>query len=786
MAWLGTWRKRIALTIDCTKIDATQTDFPCLIYLSAASGIGDVDASCVFDELGSDANRFKIAITSDDGTTQLYVEIEQWDDANEKAWLHVKMPSISSSVDTVLCLYYDSYQADNTTYVGDTNSSPAESVWESANLIVYHFDQDPEGTILDSTDNDNDGTPGGTMSSGDLIVGQVGQALDMDGDDDCIDLAGDIDISGACTIVVLGKITSYTNRPGIGGNDTTAVDGRVCLYDTQTVKFSTQTSEDNLIALTGYLPSGSYFLVIVTRDSSDNLKAYLNGVDITDGTPNFPGSILWHRIGDAPDDSGLKAWYGPLDEFRLLDVCKAAAWIKATSNSLFDTLITFEAEETTAVTVDVPIVTMYLSSQNPSSIYPIKIDVPLTTMSLWRPFSYILSVLSAILRTQTKYILTLTGWLDSVSDIEIPISSFSCRLSRVTQRNLISIPEWAQDTDYLAGQIVKPTYANGYQYKCIIPGRSASAGGGTSFPAWILYRAYGIGQRIIPTTSNGHWYQAQNRGWTGWPEPTWPTGSHESVVNGGITWREGGLTSLDSGEPAWPTNVAETVNDNTVLWENIGHCQAWQAETYYEAGEIIQPSAENYHQYLCTLTGTSGATEPSWPTSNHVGISDGDIIWIEFGTVPHSILTSITVEIPDATTWMAAINLRLNGALSLRREYQFAGGSQVESWYDADMQDIMTKFLPSFNSLSLTGTKTLPAEYLSGSRTISLVNPQSKSSESLGAWRFSRNAKTQYRCDVNTVLRPGDIASINGELIAVNDILIVVGSNISYMDIESV
>jgi len=139
MAWLSNWKKRVKLSIDNGDIGSTLTDFPILIYLSASSGINSEDISFVFDELQSNDNRKKIAVTKDDGITQCYVEIERWDHALEKAWLHVKVPSISSSVDTDLYLYYDSTHADNTTYVGDTGSRT--EVWNSDYKAVWHLNE---------------------------------------------------------------------------------------------------------------------------------------------------------------------------------------------------------------------------------------------------------------------------------------------------------------------------------------------------------------------------------------------------------------------------------------------------------------------------------------------------------------------------------------------------------------------------------------------------------------------------------------------------------------------
>ena len=128
--WLSGWDQRIKMTIESDNVDADLSNFPVLVHLSTASGITNADVSAVFDELASDANRTRIAVTKSDGTTECYVEIEDWDDAGEEALLWVKVSgtnSVSSSTDTDLYLYYDSDHAPNTTYVGDVDSAAAQN-----------------------------------------------------------------------------------------------------------------------------------------------------------------------------------------------------------------------------------------------------------------------------------------------------------------------------------------------------------------------------------------------------------------------------------------------------------------------------------------------------------------------------------------------------------------------------------------------------------------------------------------------------------------------------------
>ncbi len=179
--WLdGGWDQRVEITIDSSNVDAALANFPVLIYISAASGQNPDDISFIFDELVADANRFKIAVTEDDGETELYVEIEKWDDAGEEAWLWVGVPNIANGADTTLYLYFDIDHADNVAFVGDSNSAVAENVWDSNFVLVDHMQDDPDNAhTRDSTQYDNDGTKLGANEPIE-VAGQVGDAQDYD------------------------------------------------------------------------------------------------------------------------------------------------------------------------------------------------------------------------------------------------------------------------------------------------------------------------------------------------------------------------------------------------------------------------------------------------------------------------------------------------------------------------------------------------------------------------------------------------------------------------------
>jgi len=108
MGWLSGWDKRVKLTIDQNDIDAALSNFPILLYLSTVSGRKADDVSFIFDELQHlDANRFKIVVTTNDGTTQCYVEIEKWNSASASLVYLTMVSYIGRDAEIGYELYFD-------------------------------------------------------------------------------------------------------------------------------------------------------------------------------------------------------------------------------------------------------------------------------------------------------------------------------------------------------------------------------------------------------------------------------------------------------------------------------------------------------------------------------------------------------------------------------------------------------------------------------------------------------------------------------------------------------
>ncbi|MHA1482829.1 MAG: DNRLRE domain-containing protein [Candidatus Heimdallarchaeaceae archaeon] len=350
--WLSGWDKRIKITADNTKVDANLSHFPLTFKLGTSVGIGNDDVSCVFDELTTNDNRKKIAVTKSDGTTELYVEIEQWDDANEKAVLHAGLSgdTLSSSADTDYYLYYDKDHADNTAKVGDTNSTPAESVWDSNFKMVQHLaDGADTSHTYDSTSNDNDGTKKGAGEPTE-IAGQIGQAQDFNGSDEYVILS---EPPSTSTNVNTGSISAWIQTLDAGASyrgvavkqqafGMFLLDGVLAIYDwgngaARTTGINVEGADWHYICLT--------FQNIDGETPSNNADLFIDGDNKCTVTLKLSSQGEGIAIGSGMNPPTSQFFNGIIDEVRLSSVVRTAAWIKATYNSGNDSLFTYGSEE---------------------------------------------------------------------------------------------------------------------------------------------------------------------------------------------------------------------------------------------------------------------------------------------------------------------------------------------------------------------------------------------------------------------------------------------------------
>jgi len=370
MSWLTGYNKRIKVTVSNTNIDSDLTHFPLLLTLGSSVGTGSDDTTCVFDELTSDANRKKIAVTKTDGTTQCYVEIEQWDDANEKAVLWVSKSDLvlSSSGTTDLYLYYDSSHADNTIYVGDVNSTAGANVWDSYYKGVWHMSEDPSGTapqMKDSTSNSDDGTTVGSMVSGDSVSAVVGNGLDLDASSNqevALDSGSNLTMgtddfswSGWFKMDAWNGTHDQQSLITHGGISDTA-DGFRTAFDYGSdgtdayvwTTISDGTTRTTFTSNAGTITTGTQYFIAVTYDRDGNGVIYIDGTaadttSITASNGNI-GTDKTTQIGGYSTNG--RNIDGIIDEIKVSKgIARSAAWVKAQYYSEKDNLVSWGSEE---------------------------------------------------------------------------------------------------------------------------------------------------------------------------------------------------------------------------------------------------------------------------------------------------------------------------------------------------------------------------------------------------------------------------------------------------------
>ena len=354
LAGWGT-NNKLSLTIDSSKIDQDLIDFPVLITLSADSGQSSFDATGVFTVLttasGSYVNRKKIAVSTDVlGTeTQLYVEIESWDDTTTSgAYLWTKVPTISSGTDTILYLYCDSQHADNTAYVGDTGDAVAQNVWNDYYMGVWHLAQDPNGDvsycILDSTVSGNNGTPEGTMITEDLIDAKIGKGIAFDGSDDAIGIDTDDSLNVGTedfTLELIFKTGATTDsilaKGGVSGQSKKGYKIEVLSNQVGIYHYDGSVYQSHV---SGYNDSAWHHFC-VTHDRSGNALLYFDSIEKASVSISAMGDIdNPYSLFIGKQDNGANI-LADIDEVRISKTILSPSWVKATYYSNWDGLLTY-------------------------------------------------------------------------------------------------------------------------------------------------------------------------------------------------------------------------------------------------------------------------------------------------------------------------------------------------------------------------------------------------------------------------------------------------------------
>lgn len=339
----------VRVAIDHSRVDAALVDFPVLLALSTTAGMTSYDCSSVFAELGSAANRKRIAVTTADGITQCYVEIKEWDQANLKAYLWVRVPYISPGEDTILYLYADATHADNVAFVGDTAEPAAQQVW--ANGYEFVGLKPSGGQLLDSSPNANHGTIYGATE----VDGPLGRCLSFDGVDDyCIVAHSDsLNIRDVFTIGAFLTHNCTRNQEIIGKANPSAIIYEpfrfsISQYIGCDVQLSSSNTSRTYSVSPTHIPSLPIVCVHTSWDKiSGDCVAYIDGVEDYRSSGLLTASLV-ETTGEVyigKRSINQNHLDGILAHLAVSSVARSPAWIAATNLSLRDDLVSYAPED---------------------------------------------------------------------------------------------------------------------------------------------------------------------------------------------------------------------------------------------------------------------------------------------------------------------------------------------------------------------------------------------------------------------------------------------------------
>lgn len=317
-----------SITIDHTKCGASgsRTDFPVVVsgtytYLKTTGNGGDVQSSSGYD----------IFFTSDSaGSTLLSWEQVNWSGSTGTVEYHVKVPSVSSSSDTIFYIWYGN--ASTSSFQGGSLGA----AWNSNFKLVQHVKDGTTLTTTESTSNGNDGT----NSGGTAVTGQVDGGIGFTAGSKMTmtkNLASIIGSSTSHTISFWAYFTTQGATNYLVDLDSANSLGMFCnIKSGNSVEWGYAATYRTYTSVT--TTTGTWYWVSLEKTAAgNNGNLYLNGVvqssfSGTLGNPNTAASTgsQW----GAYHSSSVLCLDGRMDEMRISDNARGADWSLTEYNNM--------------------------------------------------------------------------------------------------------------------------------------------------------------------------------------------------------------------------------------------------------------------------------------------------------------------------------------------------------------------------------------------------------------------------------------------------------------------
>ncbi len=319
--WYNTnWQHRKKITIHAAGVPATLTDFPVLIHLGS-----DADLAADAQDDADD-----IIFTASDEVTRLSHEIEYFDGATGNLTAWVKIPSLSSTTDTEIYMYYSNASIGNSENITD--------VWDSNYKMVQHLEETSggAGAITDSTANNNDGTDQNAPALG--AHGKIDGATGFTGSSNhyinCGN-AGSLNITDNITVEAwIYPTIAQTTKGIVAKAQTGNLQYILYLGSGGAATFGIHDGFSWNFA-TGAVPTvGAWNHIVGVYDGS-NVNIYVNNV-LTVGAAfsgPFQSTTSLVSIANFGGLTSTNAFTGTIDEVRISSYARTPDWITTSYNN---------------------------------------------------------------------------------------------------------------------------------------------------------------------------------------------------------------------------------------------------------------------------------------------------------------------------------------------------------------------------------------------------------------------------------------------------------------------
>ena len=316
--WNDNWPFRKMITIDHNKIDEDTTNFPFLLHISSDTNLA---------ESAQDDGDDIVFILHSDNSTQLNHEIELFNGSSGELIAWVNIPKLNSSIDTKFWIYYGNENSENQENI--------EKTWDSNFTMVQHLNEQ-NGTLFDSTSNNNDGSANGSTYN---ATSKINGGYNFDGEDDYIDV-GKFDVIGDGITISVWFNANYLSTTCSGSRLVSKATGASTykhywmigvVYSGNKFRFRLKTNEGGTkeqTVYTGGINTGEWYHFVATYDGS-KMKIYKDGVLL--GKTSKTGEVSTSNttedwIGANPPNI-YDPWNGLIDEVRISNIGRDSNWI---------------------------------------------------------------------------------------------------------------------------------------------------------------------------------------------------------------------------------------------------------------------------------------------------------------------------------------------------------------------------------------------------------------------------------------------------------------------------